>query len=442
MSELRPLDAGFVELEDSDRHISLGIGAAAILAGPPPSRAEFTAVLAERLAADTRLRQRMRRATWDLSIPSWEADPAFDLAHHIRWVALPEPADETALCELVADEVAARLDRDHPLWRCVVVGHMTGDRWAFVLKAHHSVLDGVSGIGLLAALCDPVLGSRDGHGVPAAGTDWAQLIRTMARLPFDLPRATVHTLRGLAPVVTALATATANSSLVGPIGQQRRYLVTRSTLPQIREIGRAFDATVNDVVLAVITAGYRALLLHRDEEPTPDTLRMLVPVSTRTGAAKSVLDNRVSALMPFLPVHLEDPVERLTVISARMREHKDRDEAGAEHSLLELAGLIPFAPLGWAVRLLGRYPQSTVTALATNVPGPREQLVFAGRRVLELFPIVPIAVRLRSAIAILSYADQLTFGLTGDYDTMPDLQVIADGIDAAITELLRAARNR
>ncbi|WP_067822173.1 wax ester/triacylglycerol synthase family O-acyltransferase [Nocardia inohanensis] len=445
MTELRPLDAGFVELEDSDRHISLGIGVVAILAGPPPSRAEFTATLAERLAVDPRLRQRMRRTTLDLAIPSWEEDPAFDIAHHVRWIALPEPSDEDALCDVVAGEVADRLDRDHPLWRCTVVERLAGDRWAILLMAHHSVLDGVSGIGLLTGFCDPraaaetpsaTADSADG----GSSADWYRRMMSLARLPIDLPLGTIRTVRGLLPVMSAFLSATEGSTLIGAIGQQRRYTVTRAALDDIREIGHAFDATVNDVVLAVITAGYRALLLHRGEDPTPDKLRILVPVSTRAADAKSVLDNRVSAVLPLLPVHVGDPVERLAVISGRMRQHKARGEAAAESSLLGLAGLLPFAPLGWAVRLVARLPQNRVTAVATNVPGPRAPLTFAGRAVLELLPIVPIAVRLRTGIAILSYTDQLTFGLTGDYDTVPDLRVIAAGIDSAVAELLRAAR--
>lgn len=453
MNGLRPLDAGFVELEDSDRHISLGIGAVAILSGPPPDRAEFSALFAERVAGNARLRERIHRAPLDLATPVWEEDPGFDLAHHIRWAALPEPADDDALFELIAGEVAGRLDRDHPLWQCVVIERMTGGRWALLLKMHHSVVDGVSGATLLADLCDRE-GERseseapqaESNGVAASGrfgaANWFGWTIKALRLPFDAPRAAVRTVRGLAPVVAGLGTATAGSSLTGAIGQQRRYTVARASLAEMKEIGAAFGATVNDVVLASIAGAYRELLVARGEEPTPDKLRMLVPVSMRTADAARVLDNRVTAMLAFLPVHVSDPVERLAAIHERMNQHKGSGETSAEDQLLALLGMFPFAPLAWSIRLLARLPQTSVTAVATNVPGPRRALTLAGRPVLELLPVLPIAMRLRSGIAILSYADHLTFGITGDYDTMPDLGVIAATIDTEIRQLLTAARGR
>ncbi|MEC3918693.1 WS/DGAT/MGAT family O-acyltransferase [Nocardia sp. CDC160] len=446
MTGLRPLDAGFVELEDSDRHISLGIGAVAILSGPPPARAEFSALLAERVSGNARLRERIHRAPLDLATPVWEEDPGFDLAHHIRWVALPEPADDEALFELIATEVAARLDRDHPLWQCVVVERLTQGRWALLLKAHHSVVDGISGVNLLADLCDPDGAGNIAEAAKPEATNgsrgWIDWTRIALRLPFDMPRVALHTVRGLAPVAEALVSATAQSSLIGAIGQQRRYTVTRASLAEIKEIGTVFGTTVNDVVLTAVAGAYRALLLQRGEQPTHDTLRMLVPVSIRSPDALHVLDNRVTAMLSYLPVHLADPVERLAVVHDRMNQHKGRGETTAEGRLLALAGWIPFATVAWTLRLVARLPQTSVTALATNVPGPRKPLSLAGRPVLELLPVLPIAMRLRSGIAILSYADHLTFGITGDYDTMPDLSVIAEGIDTEIRELLSAARNR
>ncbi|BEK89095.1 wax ester/triacylglycerol synthase family O-acyltransferase [Nocardia seriolae] len=444
MTELRPLDAGFVELEDSDPHLSMGIGAVAVLSGTPPTRAEFAELVGAGVRGNTRLRERMRRAPLDLSTPVWEPDPAFDLAHHIRWVALPEPADDAALFEFIATELAARLDRDHPLWQCVVVERLAGDRWAVLIKAHHSVADGVSGVNLLSGLCDQ--GSEEPEPAaaqpPPDGPGLRGLIDQAVRLPVDVPRAVVHTVRGLIPVTMAMLRPTADSSLNGSIGQQRRYVVARASLPEIREIGKAFGATVNDVVLAVLAGSYRALLLGREEEPTRDMLRILVPVSTRSAEAMRVLDNRVSALLPYLPVHVADPVQRLAAVHDRMNRHKARGEAGAEGTLLTLTEWMPFAPLAWAVRTLARLPQHSVSAVATNVPGPRRELTMGGRRVLELLPVLPIAVRLRSGVAILSYGDRLTFGITGDYDTMPDIGAIAEGIDAEIRVLLAAARAR
>ncbi|MEV0295454.1 wax ester/triacylglycerol synthase family O-acyltransferase [Nocardia sp. NPDC050710] len=442
-AELRLLDSGFIELEDSDRHISLGIAAVAIIAGEPPSRDEFSHTLTRGLERNARLRQTVRRAPLDLATPVWENDPHFDLAHHVRWTALPRPGDEQELCELVATEMEERLDRDHPLWQCVVVERLAGDRWALIVKAHHSLVDGVSGISLFEHLCDPVsdpvAAEAENRAAPESpGSTAARLLGWAGgglRLPVALPRFVIGAVRGLTPVALAAFTPAADSSLNGPIGRQRRYVIARPSLSDVRAICAAFGVTVNDVVLTAVAAGYRDLLFGRNERPAPNKLRILVPVSMRTEQAKDVLDNRVSAMMPFLPIDVADPVERLSTIHARMTEHKSRDEARAESSLLTVASRLPFAPMAWTLRLMARFPQRSVSALATNVPGPRHELAVCGRRVLQLLPAVPIAMRLRTAIAILSYADQLTFGITGDYDTAPDIGVIADGIVREIQRL-------
>lgn len=445
MTELRPLDSGFLELEDSDQHISLGIGAVAILSGAPPTRAEFAEFLAERLAGNDRLRQRVRRTLLDLTAPVWEEDSNFDLAHHIRWIALPEPAGEKELFEFVAAELEERLDRDHPLWQCTVVERLAGDRWALFVKAHHSLVDGVSGVTLFANLCDRV---TDPPGIAAVpdlnvGSDGMSLLHSVVegvRWTLDLPRSAVNLLRTVIPVAVATVTPAAESSLNGPIGRQRRYVVARTSLADVREIDNAFGTTVNDVVLAAVTSAYRALLLSRGETPTADTLRMLVPVSMRPPDAKSILDNRVSVMLPLLPIDIEDPVERLRAIHTRMTEHKAGGETQAQKSLLTMAARLPFAPIAWTVRIASRIPQHGVMALATNIPGPRRALTLHGRQVLELHPAVPIAMRLRTGIAILSYDGQLNFGITGDYDTTPDIESIAEGIHSAVAELLAAAR--
>ncbi|MFR9749632.1 wax ester/triacylglycerol synthase family O-acyltransferase [Nocardia sp. 004] len=438
-TELRILDSGFMELEDADRHISLGIGAVAIISGAPPSRNEFTALLARAVERNVRLRQKVRRVPLDLITPVWENDPHFDLAHHLRWAALPEPGDERTLCELIAAELEERLDRDHPLWQCVVVEHLEQGRWALIVKAHHSLVDGVSGVSLFEHLCDgmpatPVRRAEaEPGGRPAARL--FSLVREGARLPVAVPRWVLGVMRGVAPVAAAAITPAAETSLNGPIGRQRRYVVARARLSEVREISEVFGVTVNDVVLSVVAAAYRDLLLGRHELPSSDKLRVLVPVSMRTTQAKYVLDNRFSAMLPFLPIDVSDPVERLSTIHARLSEHKSSGAARAENSMFALAGRLPFAPVAWILWLLARFPQRSVATLATNVPGPRHELAVCGRPVLDLLPVVPIAMRLRTAVAVLSYTDRLTFGITGDYDSAPDIAVLADGIEQEVQRL-------
>ncbi|MGF6885137.1 diacylglycerol O-acyltransferase [Nocardia sp. GAS34] len=445
MTELGPLDTGFLEIEDADRHVSLAIGAVAIIDGTAPGRDEFRAGVAAGLSRQPRLRQRMRRAPLDIVAPAWEDDPNFDLAHHIRWVALAAPADEAALRELVATELARRLDRDHPLWEIVVVERLDGGRWALIVRAHHSMVDGISGITLFEGFCDlPDSEAETRRLQPgnASGRDLFGVLAQVLRLPFALPGWAAATARTLAPVVYAAVAPAAQTSLNGPIGRQRRYAVARAELAQVREIRAAYDVTVNDVVVAAVAAAYRRLLLARGEDPASHGLRILVPVAMRAADAKYVLDNRVSAMIPRLPVEIDDPVQRLRAVHDRIGRHRARGEAEAEESLLAFADRLPSGVVAWVFRLASALPQRAVGALATNVPGPAHAPTMNGRRVLEIWPCMPIAMRLRTTIAILSYTGQLAFGITGDYDSVPDIEELASGIAKEIEVLLAHARGR
>ncbi|MGY2126585.1 wax ester/triacylglycerol synthase family O-acyltransferase [Nocardia gipuzkoensis] len=445
MTELGPLDTGFMEMEDADRRVSLGIGTVAIIEGPPPVRDELRGWLDRGLERHARLRQRVRRTPLDLKAPVWEDDPNFDLGHHIRWTALPAPGGESELKELIATELTERLDRDHPLWEVVVVDQLAEDRWAMILKAHHTMVDGISEITLLESFCDPAAGDAGEHRRPSGGrarTGILKRLKEVVQAPVTFPRSAVAAVRTLAPVLYAAIAPADESSLNGPIGRQRRYALARTMLPQVREIAAAFDVTVNDVAVAAITAAYRRLLLSRGEHPTPTELRIVVPVSTRTTEAKLVLDNRVSAVIAHLPIEVDHPVERLIAVHEQIRRHRSRGEADAEKSLLSLSRRLPFGIVAEVFRLAVSFPQRGVVALATNIPGPRHRLTLGGRKITELWPCIPIALRVRTTIAILSYLDRLTFGITGDYDTTPDIDSISASITTEIAVLLAHARDR
>ena len=444
MTHLGPLDIGFLELEDSDPHISLAIGVVAIIAGPPPSQEELRIWLDRGLESHARLRQRVRRTPLDVSGPAWEDDPQFALAHHIRRTALPEPGGEPQLRELVATEITERLDRDHPLWRITIVEHLAGDRWAMILRAHHTMVDGISGITLLESFCDgPTRAAGRGtRGGSRSRNEYFGWWKEILRLPVTVPLGTMGAIRALAPVLYSAIVPSPESSLNGALGQQRRYAVARAELPEVDEICSAQGVTVNDVAVAAITAAYRRLLLLRGETPVPGELRVVIPVSTRAVGAKQVLDNRISATVTELPIHVNDPVERLGLVHRRIREHRARGEAEAEQSLLTLARRLPAGVVASVFRVATRFPQHAIGTLATNVPGPRNRLSLGGHEILELWPCIPTAMRLRTTVAILSYRDRLTFGITADYDSTPDIDTIPSAIETEISVLLAHARGR
>ncbi|HSP38877.1 MAG TPA: wax ester/triacylglycerol synthase family O-acyltransferase [Frankiaceae bacterium] len=463
MDHLSPLDAAFLEAEDSDTHTSMGIASLGIFEGPAPSHAEMLALIERALPKIPRYRQRVRSVPLDLGPPVWVDDPAFDLRFHVRRTALPKPGGDVELRHLMARVMAQRIDRERPLWETWIVEGLEGDRWALLSKLHHSMADGVSGTDLLRVVLDtsPDAPPPDhATALPpwtpepepstlrltvAAVRDLAlnpvgqlRSLERLVRAYGDFGRRALDTGRGLLALSGAIRPAT-GSSLNGPIGRQRRYRWARADQADIKAVRSAFGGTMNDVVLSAISGGFRALMIGRGEAPEAHSVRSLVPVSVRAPGEEGIYENRVSMLLPFLPVDIADPVARLEAVKARLLELKSSREAVAGQSITALAGQEPFPLVSPLVRLGFRLPQRTIVTVTTNVPGPRAPLYALGRRLLEIFPYVPISTTVRIGVAIFTYCDQVTFGITGDYDSSGDIDVLVRGLEESFAELVKAA---
>jgi len=226
------------------------------------------------------------------------------------------------------------------------------------------------------------------------------------------------------------------SSLNGHIGAHRSWRWASTTLADVKRIREAQGGTVNDVVLAAITKGFRSLLLGRGEPVDDLVVRTLVPVSTRRDDQHGELNNRVSAMFAELPVGIADPVERLASISQQMNDLKAHHQAAAGEILGNLSGLAPPMLTALASRLFAGVDQFAVQTVTTNVPGPPHTLYAAGRPMQTAYLYVPLATSVRIGVAIFSYAGRLTFGVTGDYDNARDTDVLCRGVEAGIEELL------
>jgi WS/DGAT/MGAT family acyltransferase len=463
MQQLNPMDAQFVDAEDQDKHASFAIASIAVFEGPAPSYGEFLGAVAARLPLVPIYRRKLRTVPFRLAPPVWVDAPDFDLRYHVRHTAVPAPGGKDQLKRLIARVMAQRLDRDYPLREYWLVDGLSGGRWALILKVHHALVDGVSGTDLYRVIFDlsaepsalPPAGDKP---VPGEPSDFWLL----AEAPLDLA---VRSARAAAAVTRAvrhpgaaagesaeLARAVAKlagsarpatqSSLSGPIGRQRRYTWARASLQDVKKIKRELGGTVNDVVLAAISNGFRELLLARGEQPGPHTVPSLVPVSLRAAGEEHIYENRVSVLVANLPVHLADPRQRLDYVRAELSALKASRESAVGEALLSLGRVVPYPLASLAVRLAYRLPQREIVTVTTNVPGPGQPLYALGRKLVEIVPYVPIATTLRTGISIFSYCGTLTFGITGDYDSTPDLEVLAHGIEEGVAELLKAAEDK
>jgi diacylglycerol O-acyltransferase / wax synthase len=447
--QLNTLDAGFLIAEDSDRNVSLAIGGIAIIDGPAPNYGQFKAVLADRIRAIPRCTQLLRTQPFDIGAPKWVDDPGFDLTRHVHRVALPRPGDDAELYRVVADVLERRLDRGRPLWECWVIEGLKGNRWAILMKIHHCLADGISAARILARLCDDAEG--DAFARPVAAKPTAAAHPRLKRVP-DLNRrnnpldnlwraatsitdTAARTVSGAAEIAAALLRPAPGSSLVGPVTAMRRYLSVRVPLADVEQICRKFDVTVNDVALTAITEGFRLALLHRGEQPRANSLRALVPVSLRSPDTLDKPGNHLSVMLPNLPVEQNDPIQQLRAVHSRLTRAKHGGQRQAGNVAVSAANYIPFMFSSWAIRFLTRLPQRGVVTLATNIPGPCRQLEMMDRKVARLLPIPPIALRLRTAVAVLNYADDLVFGITADYDAGADVEELAKGIEMAVARL-------
>jgi diacylglycerol O-acyltransferase len=450
---LSPLDESFLHLETE--FSPMHIGSVAIFEGPPPPYDDLAAMVAGKLELVPRYRQKVRFIPMALGRPRWVDDPHFHLPYHLRHTALPDPGSEEQLRNLVGRVMSQRLDRDRPLWEMWVAEGLAEGRWVLITKVHHCMVDGIAGTELLTVVLDS---ERDAEPPPAP--DWtaapeprapelfvrgltelanpAEALRTLesaARTPRAFGRRALDAAHGLA-AMRGLVRRTPPFSINGPLGPHRRWAWARARLADVKVVRKALGGTVNDVVLAMATNGFRALLLSRGEEVDGRVLRTLVPVSVRAPDARGVYDNRVSAMFAQLPVGVADPGERLASLCAQMRHLKESKEAVAGEVLTSLGGFAPPMLLALGERVAAHVGQRNVNTVTTNVPGPQHTLYAAGRRMLEAFPYVPLAGNVRVGLAIYSYDGGLNFGATGDYDTAPDLDVLCRGIEDGLAELL------
>ncbi|MEA2406331.1 MAG: diacylglycerol O-acyltransferase / wax synthase, partial [Thermoleophilaceae bacterium] len=407
-----------------------------------------------------RYRQRLAFVPLGQGRPKWVDDPHLNLRYHVRSTALPGPGSEEQLKALAGRVFAQQLDRDKPLWEIWLVDGLEGDRFAMLSKTHHALVDGVSGVDIMSVLFDT---SRD----PAAPTDtgdrWlprplpspAQLLGEAlverATVPGELarslravlrgPRRVAETLREAAVGVGAMAWAGLNPAPASPynrsIGPHRRFTWVRANLADLKAIKDELGGTVNDVVLATIAGALGKHLRRRGQNTDGLELKAMVPVSVRADVERGALGNRVAAMMAPLPVWCQEPVARLDIVRDELKGLKSGGQAVGAQVLTELSGFAPTTVMAQASRVMAR--QRFFNLVITNVPGPQIPLYLAGRRLVDPFPMVPLAKNQALGVALLSYAGRINFGLVGDYDLMWDLDEFAEDVYESLSELAAEA---
>ena len=221
------------------------------------------------------------------------------------------------------------------------------------------------------------------------------------------------------------------------IGLHRRFAWVRWDLPEVKAVKDELGGTVNDVMLTVVTLALGRHLYHRGVSTDGLELRAFIPVSVRDESGRGDTGNQVAGMMAPLPVWAREPTTCFDLISEAMTGLKESGQAVGAKALTELSGFASPTIMSQAARLAtrGRF----FNLVVTNVPGPQQPLYLIGHEIVDFVPMVPLAPGQGLGVAIMSYNGRIGFGLTGDWDAMPDLDDLAGDLRAAISDLLEAA---
>ncbi|MCV2488628.1 wax ester/triacylglycerol synthase family O-acyltransferase [Geodermatophilus sp. YIM 151500] len=458
VERLSSLEASFLYLEDPDT--PMHVGGVLVLEKPPGGLDAVAALVGARLSLVPRYRQRVVEVPGHLANPVWVDDPDFDLGYHVRRSALPRPGREDQLRALVSRLCSRPLDRRRPLWELYLVEGLEGDRVAVVTKTHPALVDGLGAIDLGQVLLDTVPDAPlpepepwRPRRSPKAPELVVQAVGEYARRPstvVDAARGTFGDLRsaatrlggtslGLLRTVRSAVVPAPTSSLNASVGRQRRVAVARADLDELKEVRTALDGTVNDVLLSVVAGALREWLLFRGDPVLASTsVRALVPLSVQG----EDLDpgNRVSSYLVDLPVGEPSARLRLTRLTYAMRGVTSHGQAVGADSLIALTGFAPPTLHALGARAARGLSRRLFNVVVTNVPGPQVPLYAAGGRMLEVFPVVPLARGQGLSIGMTSYDGRVFFGLNADQDRQGDVDVLADLLEQEVAVLLEAAR--
>jgi WS/DGAT/MGAT family acyltransferase len=418
---------------------------------------DVVSVFASRLHLAPRLRQKVRMVPFGLALPVWVDDPSFDLGFHLRRAALPSPGGRRELVEQVQRVLSRPLDRSKPLWELYVIEGLEDGYVATLMKVHHAMIDGLSGMHLTAALFDLSPEPREEPAPPAwepePGPSSQDLLReateTLFAHPFEGVRSAVEVVRrspavaalGVGAVLSGLRSildmgARPASTLDVRIGPNRRFAMTAAPLQRFKDVKDALGGTVNDVVLTVVGGALHRVLRDRREPTRGRTLRVMVPVSVR-GSGDGPLGNRVAPAFIDLPVGAMGPRRRLALVQKATGLLKESMMAMGADAIIGLGAYAPGGLLAAAARLASRGPWFNLAV--SNIPGPPQPLYMAGARLVAQYPAIPLAENSALSIACTSIGGTMAFGLIGDWDGMPDLERLALALDEALDEASKTA---
>jgi len=458
---LSALDVQFLLLEKPNVHYH--VAGLSILdpstrpGGPDGFFDDLKRLFADRQHLIPRFRQKVMFVPFGAGRPVWVDDPDFDVDFHIRKGALPKPGGKKELADYVQRIHSRPLDRSKSLWEMYYIEGLEDDHVAVLSKVHHAMIDGVSGIDIATVLFDlgpePRQVDPEPYVPEAAPSPRELLFNTLkqgithpvksaignlalaVRTPEIVLRRAQEMVAGFGSILAAGTPP--KSPFNRPVGPNRRFAMAEAPVSEFKAIKNALGGTVNDVVLATVAGALHRFLKRRGEPTQGLSLRAMIPVSTRDDSQKMALGNQVTSIFVDLPVGPMDAATRLRAITAATKDLKQSHQAVAAGALMNIGTWAPPTLHGLAARLVAR--QRLLNLVISNVPGPQMPIYLAGAKLLGTYPVMPLGETLALAIALTSLAGTMAFGITSDWDSMPDIDSFAADMQASILELKKAA---
>lgn len=448
MKLLNPVDQIFLRLER--RNQPMHVGGLQLFTLPDGAGSDYVRefVATARDASDVQPPFN-RRLKHRFGQPFWVDDDSFDLEYHVRHLALPQPGAIRDLLALVSMLHGALLDRSRPMWETYVIEGVTGNRFAVYTKFHHAIMDGISAMRVLRrSLTDQP--SRDGLCVPwqlpadvkrpranARPAPWRSALQTVgatSRQVAAMPRVGQEIFRAWQdwradPDFTSISQAP-TTILNRRISGSRRFAAQSYSLSRIKRLAKHYEATVNDIVLAMCASALREYLIEQEALPDAPLVAML-PVSLHS--ADSDTGNNIAMIFASLATDVADPVERLAAIQRSVGHWKRRYKAMSSEQILGFTAAMG-TPAGMNL-LTGLAPRhQSFNVVISNVPGPGDTLYYGDARLEGMYPVSIVLDGQALNISMVSYGDSLEFGLLACRRSVPSmqhmLQFLADALDA------------
>jgi WS/DGAT/MGAT family acyltransferase len=457
---LTTLDAGFLYSERPNQ--PMHVGSCMIYEGEV-SRDELIQILRDRLHLVPRYRQRLAFPPFAAHHPTWEDDPDFDIRNHVAEETLPAPGDDQVLSEVGGRVYSTLLERNRPLWQLVILRGYHNGNTPVIWKVHHAMVDGVSGVDLTLAVHDLKREPQPPEPPPAewqprplpdplsllqdavqdrltemAGYWTDDLFRPLR--PREAAARTQEIISGLTSSMPEMLRPAAPTPFNAPVSAARAFAWTELPFAEVRAIKTALGGTVNDVVLAIDSGALGRYLRRRGFRTEGVVLRAMCPVSMRRAEERGALGNLVSIMIAPLHVGIEDPVARLQAEREAMERLKEQDQAGGLYALSEMGNRIPAALQMWGGMTAPTDVPNPLNTVSTNVPGPQIPLYLNGHPLVQWIPLGICSAGMGLFIAILTYNQALTFGLTCDPNLVPDVWDLADDFRDSFEELRAAAK--